>query len=135
MARKPNPLLEEFLDENITLPEIDWETVPSEVNPYDAWEMFDENVEGWVPVWFPVGDPKSGKSFKEFERLCLAAVVLRSKWILSEGLGHRAWSKKPGVRIQNSEEKQLKLSSSQLLATDYWLLDSLISDCGITNNV
>jgi hypothetical protein len=68
MARKPNPLLEEFLDENITLPEIDWETVPSEVNPYDAWEMFDENVEGWVPVWFPVGDPKSGKSFKEFER-------------------------------------------------------------------
>jgi hypothetical protein len=25
----------------------------------------------------------------------------------------------PGVRIQNSEEKQPKLTSSQLLATDY----------------
>ena len=34
-----------------------------------------------------------------------------------------------GARSQNSEEKQLKLSSSQLLATDYWLQDSLISDC------
>jgi hypothetical protein len=35
-----------------------------------------------------------------------------------------------GVRSQNPEEKQLKLSSSQLLATDYWLLDSLIANMG-----
>jgi hypothetical protein len=68
MARKPNPLLEEFLDENLPLPEIDWQTVPFGVNPADAWEMFDENVEGWVPVWFPTGDLRSGKSFGEFER-------------------------------------------------------------------
>jgi hypothetical protein len=68
MARKPNPLLKEFLEENISLPEINWETVPFGVNPADAWEMFDENVEGWVPIWFPTGDLKSGRSFDEFER-------------------------------------------------------------------
>ena len=68
MGRKPNPLLQEFLDEEIPLPEIAWETVPLGVNPMDAWDMFDENVAGWVPVWFPTGDLKSGKSFSEFER-------------------------------------------------------------------
>jgi hypothetical protein len=68
MARKPNPLLHEFLDRTLSLPEIDWQTVPFGVNPADAWEMFDENVEGWVPIWFPVGDLESGRSFSEFER-------------------------------------------------------------------
>ena len=68
MARKPNPLLLEFLDQDLPLPEINWETVPFGVNPRDAWEMFDENVEGWVPIWFPTGDLCSGKSFGEFER-------------------------------------------------------------------
>ena len=68
MARKPNPLLRDFLDEELALPEIDWQTVPLGVDPADAWDMFDENVEGWVPVWFPVGDHKIGKSFGEFER-------------------------------------------------------------------
>jgi hypothetical protein len=33
MVRKPNPLLVEFLDKNISLPNLDWETVPSGVNP------------------------------------------------------------------------------------------------------
>jgi hypothetical protein len=33
--------------------------------------------------------------------------------------------KEPGVRIQNSGGKQSKLSLFQLLATDYWLLDSI----------
>jgi hypothetical protein len=56
---------------------------------------------------------------------------------------HRAWSIGHRVRrqpfdklragSQNPEEKKLKLSSSQLLATDYWLLDSLIADFGIRN--
>ena len=68
MSRKPNPLLQEFLDPDLPLPEISWETVPFEVDPRDAWEMFDENVEGWVPIWFPTGDLSSGKSFSEFER-------------------------------------------------------------------
>ena len=68
MARRPNPLLHEFLDESLSLPEVDWQTVPFGVNPADAWEMFDENVEGLVPVWFPTGDLISGKSFGEFER-------------------------------------------------------------------
>ena len=68
MARKPNPLLKEFLDEKLPLPEIDWQTVPFGVNPADAWEMFDENVEGWVPVWYPIGDLATGTSFNEFER-------------------------------------------------------------------
>jgi hypothetical protein len=68
MARKPNTLLSEFLDSNLSLPSIHWETVPPGVNPSDAWEMFDENVEGWVPIWFPEGDPKSGMSYSEFER-------------------------------------------------------------------
>jgi len=35
--------------------------------------------------------------------------------------------KEPGVRIQNPEEKQSKLSLFQLPATDYWLLDSNFS--------
>jgi hypothetical protein len=68
MGRKPNPLLQEFLKEDLPLPELDWQTVPSGVNPTDAWEMFDQNVEGWVPVWFPTGDLISGKTFTEFER-------------------------------------------------------------------
>ncbi|MCG6916726.1 MAG: hypothetical protein LJE89_04175 [Deltaproteobacteria bacterium] len=68
MGRRPNPLLQEFLDKELPLPEIDWQTVPLGVNPMDAWEMFDENVEGWVPIWFPVGDLRSGQSFTEFER-------------------------------------------------------------------
>ncbi|MCG6974064.1 MAG: hypothetical protein LJE66_13045 [Desulfobacterales bacterium] len=68
MIRKPNPLLIEFLDKNIPLPSIDWETVPLGVNPMDAWEMYDETVEGWVPVWFPTIDRNSGRSYGEFER-------------------------------------------------------------------
>ena len=68
MGRKPNPLLNEFLDKNIPLPPIDWETVPPGVNPSDAWDAQDENVEGWVPVWFPTADFKSGISYGEFER-------------------------------------------------------------------
>ena len=68
MGRRPNPLLQEFLDEDLPLPEIDWQTVPPGVNPMDAWDMFDENIEGWVPVWFPTGDLISGRTFTEFER-------------------------------------------------------------------
>lgn len=62
MTRKPNPLLQEFLDKHLPLPEIFWETLPRSVNPQDAWDSFDENVEGWVPVWYPVGDPKTGSA-------------------------------------------------------------------------
>ena len=68
MARKPNPLLQDFLEETLPLPKVHWETVPPGVNPAEAWNSFDENVEGWVPVWFPVGDCCSGKSYGEFER-------------------------------------------------------------------
>jgi len=68
MGRKPNPLLNEFLDESIPLPEVDWGTVPPGVNPADAWEAHDECVEGWVPIWFPTYDYKSEKSYGEFER-------------------------------------------------------------------
>ena len=68
MGRKPNPLLNEFLNENLPLPPIHWETVPPGVNPADAWEAFDENIEGWVPVWYPTGDHCSNKSYCEFER-------------------------------------------------------------------
>jgi len=68
MARKPNPLLREFLDESLPLPAIHWETVPVGVNPWGVWDSFEENVEGWVPVWFPTGDPRSGCSYNEFER-------------------------------------------------------------------
>jgi hypothetical protein len=67
MGRKPNPLLKEFLEDSLTLPEIDWETVPFGVNPRDAWEMFDENVEGWVPIWFPTADLRSGR--EDLERI------------------------------------------------------------------
>jgi hypothetical protein len=68
MSRRPNPLLAEFLDKDIPLPEIHWETVPVGVNPAVAWDSFDENIEGWVPVWFPIGDRESGKIYSEFER-------------------------------------------------------------------
>ena len=71
MARKPNPLLNEFLDKSLPLPKINWETVPPGVNPADAWETYDETVEGWVPIWFPSGDPKTGRSYSEFERAYL----------------------------------------------------------------
>ena len=68
MSRKPNPLLNEFLDQSLPLPPIAWETVPLEVNPADAWEAFDQNIEGWVPAWYPEGDQRSGRSYSEFER-------------------------------------------------------------------
>jgi hypothetical protein len=68
MSRKPNTLLLEFLDKDLPLPEIAWETVPVGVNPWDAWEGYDENVEGWVFIWFPTHEPVSGRSYGEFER-------------------------------------------------------------------
>lgn len=71
MERQPNPLLKEFLDGSIPLPEISWETVPPGVDPGTVWESYDEGVEGWVPVWFPAHAPLSGRSYGEFERAYL----------------------------------------------------------------
>jgi len=71
MTKNPNSLLNEFLDKNIDMPEINWETVPPDVNPSDAWDLYDETVEGWVPVWFPVSGPGGGRSYGEFERAYL----------------------------------------------------------------
>ena len=71
MVRKPNPLLIEFLDKDLPLPDIHWGTVPPGVNLADAWEMYDETVEGWVPVWFPTIDRGTGRSYGEFERAIL----------------------------------------------------------------
>ncbi|MGE5311635.1 MAG: hypothetical protein ACM3MN_07815 [Nitrospirota bacterium] len=71
MNRKPNPLLADFLDPTLPLPEIHWETVPPGVDPEEAWDRFDENIEGWVPIWFPAVDPCSGRSYGEFERASL----------------------------------------------------------------
>ena len=68
MARKPNPLLEEFLDTSLSLPALQWETVPPGVNPREVWNSYDEGVDGWVPVWYPIGDAKTGVSYREFER-------------------------------------------------------------------
>ena len=68
MARKPNPLLEEFLDAGLSLPALHWETVPPGINPQEVWNGYDEGVDGWVPVWYPIGDPKTGRSYREFER-------------------------------------------------------------------
>ena len=68
MGRKPNPLINAFLNESLPLPNINWETVPPNVNPREAWESFDQNVEGWVPVWFPTYDTNKGISYNEFER-------------------------------------------------------------------
>ncbi len=45
MPRKPNSLLTEFLNKSIDMPEINWETVPRDVNLADAWDMYDETVE------------------------------------------------------------------------------------------
>jgi len=109
MHRKPNLLLNEFLEKSLDMPEIDWETVPPDVNPADAWDMYDDTVEGWVPVWFPTFDSEDGRSYGEFERAnfkshesmapvgvakpkkacgchCPAPVVLRNHGTLSKGL-------------------------------------------------
>ncbi len=50
MGRKPNSLLNEFLDKSLDMPVINWETIPPDVNPVVVWEQFDENVEGLVPI-------------------------------------------------------------------------------------
>jgi len=68
VGRKPNPLLQEFLDPTIPLPSIHWETVPSSVDPHQVWDGYDESVEAWVPVWYPIGHKFTGKSYTEFER-------------------------------------------------------------------
>jgi hypothetical protein len=71
MLRQPNPLLKEFLNKNIPLPKIHWETVPPDINPYNVWDGYDDTVEGWVPIWFPDVDIMNGRSYGEFERSCL----------------------------------------------------------------
>jgi hypothetical protein len=71
MIRKPNPLLIEFLDKDLPLPSVHWETVPPGVSLSDVWDAYDENVHGWVFAWFPTGDPRTGISYEEFERACL----------------------------------------------------------------
>ncbi|MEJ5347352.1 MAG: hypothetical protein WHS46_01505 [Desulfosoma sp.] len=68
MGRKPDPLLQDFLDGSVTMPDIAWDTVPLSVNPHMVWNAFDENIEGWVPVWYPVRDPLTGRCFSEYER-------------------------------------------------------------------
>jgi hypothetical protein len=68
MARRPNPLLKELLDPRLPLPTIDWDTVPAGVNPSEVWDGYDDGVDGWVPVWYPLGDQKTGISYGEFER-------------------------------------------------------------------
>jgi hypothetical protein len=68
MIRRPNPLLNEFLDEELPLPPIHWETVPPGVNPWQVWAGYDTSVAGWVPIWFPSCEPCSGRSYQEFER-------------------------------------------------------------------
>jgi len=71
MPRKPNPLLEDFLDKNVPMPELHWETVPPGLDPFVVWEGYDEGIEGRVFVWFPAHDPISGRSYGEFERASL----------------------------------------------------------------
>jgi hypothetical protein len=68
MARRPNPLLEEFFDPGLPLPTIHWETVPPGVNPYEVWDGYDECVDGWAPIWYPSCNPKTRISYGEFER-------------------------------------------------------------------
>jgi hypothetical protein len=87
MSRKPNPLLKEFLEDSLTLPEIDWETVPFGVNPRDAWEMF-------VAV---VGNAYTKKTCGCFRPV---TSVLRSEQVLSESL-------KRGVVISYSRDQSL----------------------------
>ncbi len=67
-GRTPDPLLMDFLDPEVPLPEICWETVPPFINPYHVWDGYDESVQGWVFIWYPVRDPVTGRSFGEFER-------------------------------------------------------------------
>jgi hypothetical protein len=71
MSRKPNPLLEDFLNAAIPLPALHWETIPPGVDPSMVWAGYDEGVEGWVPVWFPTHEPITGRSYGEFERAYL----------------------------------------------------------------
>jgi hypothetical protein len=68
MSRRPNPLLEDFLDKDLPLPALHWETIPPGVNPWFVWECYDECIEGWVPIWFPAHESVSGRSYGEFER-------------------------------------------------------------------
>ena len=66
MARKPNSFLEKFLGAGLSLATLHWETVPPAVNPQEVWNGYDEGVHRWVPVWYPSGDPKTGRSYREF---------------------------------------------------------------------
>jgi hypothetical protein len=71
MVRKPNPLLIEFLDKNIPLPPIDWETVPPGVNPMDAWEMYDETWKDGSRYGFPPATRKPADlTVSSRERCC-----------------------------------------------------------------
>jgi len=101
VSGKLNPLLEEFLDRDIPLPEIHWETMPPGVDPFAVWEAYDERAEGWTPFWFPTADPENGRPYSESERASLFDKDLERilsamrKWPLS-GSGK---SKKHAVAI------------------------------------
>ena len=71
MERQPSILLIDFLNKNLPLPEVDRQTVPPGVNPYDVWDKYEDGVAGWVPVWYPLGDRKTMRSYGEFERAYL----------------------------------------------------------------
>jgi hypothetical protein len=68
MERKPSVLLVDFLNPDLPLPPIDWETVPPGVNPAEVWDKYEDGIAGWVPIWYPFGDKKTKRAYGEFER-------------------------------------------------------------------
>ena len=67
MIRKPNPLIIEFLDKDLPLPSVHWETVPPGVNLSDVWDAYDENIQAWDFERFPTGDPRTGVAYGDNE--------------------------------------------------------------------
>ena len=63
MIRKSDPLLKEFLDKSIPLT-----TIRCPQESWEVWDGYDEGIEGWVLVWYPIGDSKTGNSYCEFAR-------------------------------------------------------------------
>ncbi|ROR02951.1 hypothetical protein [Desulfosoma caldarium] len=61
MSRRPDPLLEEFLDSARSLSHLCRDTIAHQRDSDTAGNAFEENVEGWVSTWYPMRYPVTGR--------------------------------------------------------------------------
>jgi len=63
---QPDPLLKEFLRDDLPLPDVEERSGPHLPDKTKAWEDFNPNLYGdWTPGWFPRQDSEGNRLSKE----------------------------------------------------------------------